>query len=246
MAVRKRLYRAYARIKRRVLGTPEPGRVNFGDLRRVTPISRNFGSDRGPPVDRYYIERFLREHAADIRGHVMEIGSNDYTLRFGGQKVTRSDVLNVHGNDPRTTIVADIASAPQVADATFDCIIFTQTLQYVADTGAAVETLRRILKPGGILLLTVPGVTLVPSSTAEGRSWLWAFTPVSVKRLLDKAFGQAQVKVGVSGNVLVACAFLQGLSVADLLEDELEVSDPDYPVIVTARAVNSGRDWPKQ
>lgn len=36
------------------------GRVSFGSLRRVTPISRTqFGFDRGQPVDRYFVENFL-------------------------------------------------------------------------------------------------------------------------------------------------------------------------------------------
>src|SRR5690348_8634455 len=35
------------------------GRVNFGDLRRLKPISVVWGFDRGRPVDRYYIEQFL-------------------------------------------------------------------------------------------------------------------------------------------------------------------------------------------
>src|SRR3990170_7811785 len=52
------------------------GRVRFGDLRGVEPISREFGFDRGLPVDRHYIERFLSAHSSDIRGRVLEIGDN--------------------------------------------------------------------------------------------------------------------------------------------------------------------------
>ena len=45
-------------LKRYTSG-PRVGRVRFGSLRRLTPISRAFGFDRGLPIDRYYIERFL-------------------------------------------------------------------------------------------------------------------------------------------------------------------------------------------
>ena len=65
----------------------------FSDLRHVDPVSRVFGLDRGLPVDRWYIERFLEHHADDIRGVVLEFGDDRYTRRFG--RPTQSDVLNV-------------------------------------------------------------------------------------------------------------------------------------------------------
>src|SRR5690348_17021256 len=79
----------------RFLGTPAAGMVRFGDLRRIEPLSRIFGSDRGLPVDRYYIEQFLAAHAADIQGRVLEIGHNVYTRKFGAERVTKSDVLHI-------------------------------------------------------------------------------------------------------------------------------------------------------
>ena len=39
-----------------------PGGLELGSLRRTTPISSSFGFDRGQPIDRYYIEDFLRRH----------------------------------------------------------------------------------------------------------------------------------------------------------------------------------------
>ena len=39
----------------------------LGTIRRTTPLSERHGYDRGTPVDRYYIERFLEEHRRDIR-----------------------------------------------------------------------------------------------------------------------------------------------------------------------------------
>ena len=69
--------------------------VQFGSFRRVTPISRSWGSDRGRPVDRRYIENFLKRHAGDMRGRVLEFHGNSYTRLLGGSRVTESDVLNV-------------------------------------------------------------------------------------------------------------------------------------------------------
>ena len=103
-----------------MLGLPAVGAVDFGDLRRTAPISRKFGVDRGLPVDRFYIERFLEAEADSIRGQVLEIGEDTYTRRFGGQRVTGNDVLHVTGDNPAATIVADLADAPQVPDGRFD------------------------------------------------------------------------------------------------------------------------------
>ena len=39
-------------------------------VRRVMPISKKHGFDRGTPIDRYYTESFLEAHQADIQGRV--------------------------------------------------------------------------------------------------------------------------------------------------------------------------------
>jgi hypothetical protein len=135
------------------------GEVDFGDLDGLAPVSADWGFDRGQPVDRYYIERFLQQHAGDIRGHVLEIGDDSYTRRFGGGRVSRSDVLNFDAGVPGTTIAGDLAHLPQIPAGTFDCVVLTQTLQLIYDVEAAVRTIHRILRPGGVLLATFPGIT---------------------------------------------------------------------------------------
>lgn len=240
MTLRQRAYGAWTVLRRRLLGIPQPGQVNFGDLRRLEPVSRHFGTDRGQALDRYYIEAFLERHQADVRGRVLEVGEDVYTLRYGGERVTHGDILHVSDQNPRATIVADLADAPQIPDGTFDAAIVTQTLHLVYDARAGVRTLHRILKPGGVLLLTVPGLTPVPTRTQWGYTWYWSFTALSVERTLGEVFGAANVAVQTTGNVLAATAFLQGLSTEELAAEELEATDPDYPVILTARAVKAG------
>ncbi len=133
--------------------------VQFGSFRRLTPISRDFGCDRGRPIDRYYIENFLERRSEDVRGRVLEIGENTYTRRFGGERVTQSDILHVTEGEPQATIIADLASADHIPSNSFDCIILTQTLQLIYDVPAALRTIRRILKPAGVLLATFPGIS---------------------------------------------------------------------------------------
>src|SRR5919107_1015834 len=66
---------------------PPVSQVSFGSLRRLTPISRQFGYDRGQPIDRYYIENFLNRQASDIQGRVLEIKDPFYTSKYGGSRV---------------------------------------------------------------------------------------------------------------------------------------------------------------
>jgi glycosyltransferase involved in cell wall biosynthesis len=232
------------RILRALLGrrpeTPPPGRVEMGDLRRLTPVSRSFGFDRGLPIDRYYIEGFLFRRAADIAGRVLEIADNDYTMRFGGARVVQSDILHVNHDNPRATFVGDLADAPQLPTDGFDCIILTQTLHLIYDTRAALRTLYRILKPGGVLLLTSPGITQVEHGV-RGNAWLWAFTHESVRRLLEEVFPSSNVHVEDHGNVFAAVAFLHGLALQEVSTDALDHRDSVYQLIIAARAVKPHR-----
>jgi SAM-dependent methyltransferase len=217
-------------------GQPPVGRIDFGALARLQPISRSFGTDRGLAIDRYYIERFLDAHRADVRGRVLEIGEDTYTRRFGDDRVSESDVLHVHDRNRRATFVGDLANIPEIPDNRFDCIILTQTLQLVFDVHAAMRTLGRILAPGGVLLVTVPGISQVAAESEWGRTWYWAFTPRSVERLLREVMQADELEMEVHGNVMSSTAFLYGLASEEVSEEALRTVDPDYPLIINARA----------
>lgn len=211
---------------------PAIGGVSFGDLWRLDPIGRQWGFDRGDPIDRLYIESFLDRHCEDVRGRVLEAGDNAYTRRFGGNRVVKSDVLHVDPECKHATIIADLAAADHIPSDLFDCIILTQTLQLIFDVHAAVRTIERILKPGGTLLLTVPGISQI--NLWENPSW--SMTVNSVRLLLTERFPSESVSVESRGNVLAAIAFLQGLSQQDIGDFAFQTDDPHYPLTVLARA----------
>jgi SAM-dependent methyltransferase len=209
---------------------------NLGDLRRTTPVDPNWGFERGTPIDRMYVERFLGSHAGDIRGRVLEIGAPDYTRKLG-TSVERSDVLHAKPGNPEATIVGDLTDAPQISSDSFDCAILTQVLQYVYDVRAALATLHRILAPGGVLLATAPGITKISAVDDELWGEWWHYTARSLRRLAAEAFGAENVEVESFGNVLTAAGFLYGLVPTDLRAEELEAEDPLYEVILGLRAV---------
>ncbi len=218
---------------------PPLGWVHFGSLRRVTPISRVWGYDRGLPIDRYYIKRFLSACAPDIRGRVLEIKDNGYTHEFGGTHVVVSDVLDLTEENSQATIVGDLTDADHIKSETFDCVILTQTLQFIYDARAALKTLFRILKPGGVLLATFPGISRIDEQLRD--SYHWNFTAVSTQRLFEEVFPVNHVRIEVCGNVLAATAFLHGLAAQEFHQEELDYCDPLYQVLITVRAIKPWR-----
>lgn len=210
-------------------------RVDLGDLARTTPIELHWGRTRGGPVDRYYIERFLEQHAADIQGRVLEVGDAGYTGRFGA-RVASIDVLDIDPDNEQATIIADVTHLEGVPDDTFDCIVFTQVLQLVFDTRSAVSSLARVLSPGGVLLATLPGVL----RSAPGKWDYWRFTAASARRLAEEWFPLAAVEVETYGNVLAATALLYGLGQNDIGAETLDVKDPAFEVTIAIRAVKAG------
>ena len=227
------LRKAAAALTRRL----KPRRVRFGSLRRTEPVSRQFGFDRGLPVDRHYIEAFLCRHAEDIQGHVLEIGDDSYSRRFGAKRITRQDILHVVPDSPGATIIADLANATDIPSEEFDCIILTQTLHYIFDLQTAIDTLHRISKPGGTVLATLPGISAVCRDQHDRDSDCWRFTAASTRRLFAAVFGSPNVEARSYGNVLSAIAFLEGLAAEELRPEELDHHDPDYQLTIAVRAV---------
>lgn len=216
--------------------TPPVGAVKFGSLNRLTPFSYHFGFDRGQPIDRYYIEHFLDCSSNDIRGRVLEVGDRTYTTRFGGNRILQSDVLHVNKDNPQATIIGDLSDADHIPSDSFDCIILTQTLHLIYDVGRAVRTLYRVMKPGAVLLLTVPGITQI-SSDRWKTTWYWSFTTQSAQRMFSEVFGEDNVAVNAYGNVLTATSFLYGMAVQELDAKALDWHDPNYQLLITVRAV---------
>lgn len=202
---------------------------------RTTPLSSYWGLDRGTPVDRYYVERFLAQHQQDIQGCVVEVGDSRYTDRFGSA-ACRHEILDINPNNPRATIVADLTAADGVPTDSFDCFILTQTLQFIFDVDAALRHVHRALRPGGVVLATVPSVSRIAPGYGLERDY-WRFTLASCRALFGAVFGADRVSVRSCGNARAASAFLYGLAAEELSRAELEAEDEYVPLIVTIRAV---------
>lgn len=214
--------------------------INWGDFNRTQPISRTFGLDRGTPIDRYYIENFLAAHASDIRGRVLEIADDSYTRRFGEGRVTHSDVLHAENTNRKATLIGDLSTGTGIPDSAFDCIILTQTLHCIYDIRSAVANAQRALKPGGILLASIPGISQISRYDMDRWGDYWRLTSRSARKLFEEFFPPEELDINSHGNVMASLAFLHGLAAAELDTRVLEQRDADYELLITIRAARKG------
>jgi len=114
------------------------------------------------PLRRY---RWAWGYLAGRHGRHLELGLGDGT--FVRQLVSHSD-LNVVGIDPHPDYVRAVregcptmkvvrTDALPFADCVFDSATLMDTLEHVRDEHRTLRELHRVLKPGGLLLVTVPG-----------------------------------------------------------------------------------------
>lgn len=223
----------------RMLESRALSRVDWGDLRRVQPLSQHWGRDRGKSIDRHYIEGFLEKHRADVRGRVLEVRDSAYTQRFGGDAVTARDVVDVDPANRLATVIADLRRADTIATDTYDCIILTQTLQLIDDIAAVLAECARILRPGGVLLVTVPSVIRVDDEGGLDGDF-WRLTEASARKLFAEVFPLDAFDVTAYGNVMACAAFLYGISVEELTPADLDHADPTVPLVIAIRAEKPG------
>ena len=220
-------------IQKRVKAKIHP--VHWGSFRSTRPISQLYGLDRGNPIDRFYIEAFLESHSNKIKGKVLELLNNSYTRLYGKDKVTCSDVLDIDATNKNATIIANLTAADSIPSDTYDCFILTQTLQFIYDLKSALFHSHRILKSGGVLLVTVPSISRI-DCVAGVKGDYWRFTSASLSKLLEEFFVKENVQVRSWGNYLSGFAFWAGISQSELRRAELEFHDENFPVIISGYA----------
>ena len=209
---------------------------NWHNLRRVEPISRVFGFDRGTPIDRVYIEHFLNLNKQFIQGTICEIGDDIYSKKFGSN-IRKIEVLNYTPDNPKATIIGDLSKIDSLPSNTIDCFICTQTLNFIYDVKSAVSGIFHMLKEGGVVLATVSGISQISRYDMDRWGDYWRFTDLSAKKVFEEVFGVGNVEVDTYGNVLAAIAFLHGISAEELTEEELFFKDKDYQLTITIKAV---------
>lgn len=210
--------------------------VVFNDLTRVPPIGNQLGYDRGTPIDRWYIERFLAANSGLIRGRVLEIADSSYSRKYGGNRVESFEVLHATSDNPAATIVGDLTDISTLPANSIDCFICTQTFNFIFDVQKAIAGAHHLLRPGGVLLATVSGISQISRHDMDRWGDYWRFTSASMQKLFEPVF-KGGVVVETFGNALAATTFLQGLVVEDLPDSALlGERDDDYQLLITVVA----------
>lgn len=207
--------------------------IVFSSLNNVKPVSSLMGCDRGTPLDRYYIDRFLSNHKQLIHGKVLEVADSSYSRRFGGNNVEKFEVLHATPDNPNATIVGDLTAPITLPENAIDCFICTHTFNFIFDVQKAIEGAHHILKPGGVLLATVSGISQISRYDMDRWGDYWRFTTASMEKLFSPVFSGG-LKIESFGNVLAATAFLHGLAIEDVPDVTLlDENDPDYQMVIT-------------
>jgi len=204
------------------------GLPRWGNLRRTTPFSTTFGFERGQPIDRYYLHRFLASHRDLITGDVLEVQGTSYAERFG-QNLSRADSFDI---EPRftPTYLCDLAHcADVIPDRAYDCLLLPNALPHFRELDRCLAHALRVVRPGGTILASVAGLLPLTGDAPE----YWRLTPDGWRQKLGAAWAGAALEIAGHGNCLSAVAAQLGLALEELTEAELDVQDPRFPVLTT-------------
>lgn len=203
---------------------------SWGNLRRLTPISSNWGFDRGTPVDRYYVDRFFSAHRHLITGRVLEIQTRDHTRKYGA-RVSAADTLDI-SPEFHPTFYCDLAAASIVPDGSYDCFLLPNTLPFLRNLDDALRETRRIVRPGGTILATVPGFVPLTPDVED----YWHASANGWRVIASRVWPDCETTVESHGNCLAAAAAMYGIAAEELTDSELDANDPRFPVLVTIRS----------
>jgi len=172
---------------------------------------------------------------SSARGKVLEIGiGSGLNLPFYGSRV--EEILGLdpaprlvdmaqqaakHNRAPVTFITASAESIP-IGDSTVDTVVTTWTLCSIPHAAAALQEMRRVLKPGGQLLFVEHG--LAPEEVV--RRWQNRLTPVwrriaggchlnrPIRTLIESAgFGVVRLETGYARGPRPMTFFFEGCAV---------------------------------
>lgn len=146
------------------------------------------------------IRHRLARHLPET-GRMLDIGASTgaYLAHFRSQgwevhgvelsEFAREAALKIYG----ITMVADLDAA-KYPDDHFDFVLLNQVIEHLPQCGGMLDTIRRILKPGGILFCTTPNFGSPAAKRQKGewfalkpREHVVFFTPFTLARFLVRA-----------------------------------------------------------
>lgn len=119
-----------------------------------------------------------------VSGRLIDLGCGSMPYKsLIADRVNAYDSLDAYPHSSELTYVGDIQNMSMIAAETYDSAICLEVLEHVPDPFRAAAEILRILKPGGILVLSVPHLSRLHGEPHD----YYRFTRYGVRRLLEKS-----------------------------------------------------------
>src|SRR5262249_42145279 len=126
--------------------TAPVGVINFGDFNRRSPFCPHFGSSRGTPIDRYYLNKFIEELRNDVVGDTLEIGGVAHNQQlYGFTRAKTYQTLDVK-RKVGVSIVGDVHNPDLLKSNSFDSIIVFNVLEHCEKPWTVIDNMYNWLK----------------------------------------------------------------------------------------------------
>lgn len=160
-------------------------------------------------------------------------GAKPYAPFFAGNV---AEYIGVDVANPAAELEGTVEAIP-VPDESFDLVLCTQTLEHADDPARAVRELRRVVAPGGRVLLSTHGVQVYHPNPDD----LWRWTHAGLERLFRENGAWSDVRVA-PGSGTTACLGMLVATYLDLIVKRARVRPLGAPLIAAVNAASRGVD----
>jgi SAM-dependent methyltransferase len=176
------------------------------------------------------VEWLRRQETGGLR--VLDVGCGDrpYAQLFPG-----ATGFDVPGN-PHADLHGSLEAIP-VEDGSFDVVLCLQVLEHVADPGAAVRELHRVVRPGGRVLLSTHGI--YPFHPNPHDLWRWTHQGLERLFLTNAEWTSVSVRPGAGSAATLA---MTNAHLIDLLFKRLHARPLAAPFIALLNTAGEALD----
>lgn len=211
------------RIYRHGLLTIPFGAIEYSDFKRYAPLCHDYGYSRGTPIDRYYLEQFIREIRSYVVGYTLEIGgSRENQYLYGFTNAMSYKTMDMH-QKPEVDITGDIHDPNSLGSNSFDSIILFNVLEHCEKPWIVVENIYNWLTKRGSVFCMVPNSQRIHRDPKD----YWRILPDGMRSLFAK-FPIKQLYL--YGNPITTIATMMGVAAEELSSEELNSFNSEYLV----------------
>jgi len=193
-----------------------------------------------PPLTsvQYAVRRPLVEwlRAQDVSGaRILDVGAGERP--YDELLTSAAEVVGFdRPGNPHADLHGSLEAIP-VEDASFDVVLCLQVLEHVPDPAAAVRELRRVVRPGGRVLLSTHGV--YPFHPNPDDLWRWTNQGLERLFLTNAEWTSVTVRPGAGTAATIGMLVAHGI---DLLAKRAHVRGAGAPLVAAINASGAALD----